>query len=157
MIAVISGMRVVRARVVRVAAPCWWVPCECWCYTRCAGVAAEVARLRLTAPGNSCTKRWRRRIIARRRSWAKMVMASSMSLKRDMSWARASWSTSGSTAPRVARACVPEGRVAERAVARLLWVLSSIVPAWPMGTPMNSTVPQIVPRAATRGEYLFRV
>jgi hypothetical protein len=32
-------------------------------------------------------------------------------------------------------------------------VLASVVPAWPMGRAMNSTRPQCLLRAATRGEY----
>ena len=45
------------------------------------------------------------------------------------------------------------GRTVEKAVVSWWRVLVSVVPAWPMGKAMNSTLPQYRLRASSRGAY----
>ena len=45
------------------------------------------------------------------------------------------------------------GRTAEQAVVSWSRVLVRVVPAWPMGKAMSSTLPQYLRRAANRGAY----
>ena len=68
--AVLSGTRVVRILCMVMATPC--------CAAACVGVgdAAECARLRLTAHGSACTKRFVFLIMPKRRDYGKSVSAS---------------------------------------------------------------------------------
>jgi hypothetical protein len=45
------------------------------------------------------------------------------------------------------------GRTVEKAVVSWWRVLVSVIPAWPMGKAMNSTLPQYRRRASSRGAY----
>ena len=72
--AVLSGIRVVRVLCMAMAAP--------WCAAAgmCVGVATECARLRLTAPGSASNKRFLFLIMHKRRDSAKTVCASNNDL-----------------------------------------------------------------------------
>jgi hypothetical protein len=63
------------------------------------------------------------------------------------------WSVAGLKAPLLARNLSTVGQTVEKAAVRCSRVLVSVVPAWPMGKAMNSTLPQYFLRAAMRGEY----
>ncbi len=60
----------------------------------------------------------------------------------------------GLKAPLLPRDLSTVGRTVEKAAVSCSRVLVSVVPAWPMGKAMNSTLPQYLQRAAMRGEYL---
>jgi hypothetical protein len=93
-------------------------------------------------------------MMPRRRDYAKSVIESKRDLNRVKSWAFALWSVTGLRMPLLARDRSTEGlTVDEKAAVRWSRVLVRVVPAWPMGTATNSTLPQYFLRAAMRGEY----
>ncbi len=74
-------------------------------------------------------------------------------MNRALSWALALWSMAGNESPLLVLDLSVIGRTVEKAVVSLFRVLVSVVPAWPTGKAMNSTLPQYLLRAATRGAY----
>jgi len=74
--AVLSGTRVVRALCMLMATHCCAAACVC------VGVAAECARLRLTAPGSASTKRSMSLIMPKRRECVKSVSAPNNNLNK---------------------------------------------------------------------------
>ena len=88
----------------------------------------------------------------RRRDWAKSVIESSNDLKRVKSWAFALKSMAGPDMPLLARNLSTNGRTAEKAEVRWSRVLVSVVPAWPIGKAISSTLPHYLLRVAMRGE-----
>ena len=75
---VLSGTRIVRVLCIVMATPCYVATCVG------VGVAAECARLRLTAPSSASTNRFL--IMPKRREVAKSVSASNNDLNRWYSW-----------------------------------------------------------------------
>ncbi len=63
------------------------------------------------------------------------------------------WSVAGLKVPLLARDLSTVGWTVEKAAVSYSRVLVSVVPAWPMGKAMNSTLPQHLRRAAMKGEY----
>ena len=92
-------------------------------------------------------------MMPRRRDCAKSVIESRSDLNRMKSWAFALWSVAGLRMPLLARDRSTEGLTVESAAVRWSNVLVSVVPAWPMGTATNSTLPQYFLRAARNVEY----
>ena len=92
-------------------------------------------------------------MMPRRRDCAKSVIESRSDLNRVKSWDFALWFVAGLKMPLLARDRSTEGLTVEKAAVRWSRVLMSVVPAWPMGTATNSTLPQYFLRAAMRGEY----
>ena len=62
-------------------------------------------------------------------------------------------SMAGLDMPLLARDLSTDGRTVEKTEVRWFRVLVSVVPGWPIGKAINSTLPQYLLRAAIRGEY----
>jgi hypothetical protein len=90
-------------------------------------------------------------MMPRRRKCAKTVIESSIDLNMVKSWAFALWSVA--VLKTRVRDLSIDDRTVEKAAVRWSRVLVSVVIAWPIGTAINSTLPQYLLRAAMRGEY----
>ncbi len=110
---------------------------------------------RLFPLGRVSTRRFLFLMMRRRRDCAKSVIESIRDLNRMKSWAFELWSVAGLKMPLLARDRSTEGLTVEKAGMRWFSVFMSVVPAWPMGTATNSTLPQYLLRAAMRGEYFW--
>ncbi len=108
---------------------------------------------RLSPMGRVSTRRFLFLMMPRRRDCAKSVIESRSDLNRMKSWTFALWSVAGLRIPLLARDRSAQGLTMENAAVRWSSVLVSVVPAWPMGTATNSTLPQYFLRVAMRGEY----
>ena len=90
-------------------------------------------------------------MMPRRWDWAKSVFESSTDLNRVKSWAFALRSMAGLDMPMLARDLSTDIRTVEKAAVRWYRVLVSVVPTWPLGKAINSTLSQYLLRAAMRG------